>query len=167
MTVDAGVPGISRAVPVADAGGSIDSLVSPFGVVGQVYPVPAPRGGDRIRFHGADIGSGLPGVTSETAHRGFAGGRTLDDEALARLVAVAEAAERYAGRGLHDEPVLGTAAELDGPVIDLDGVPRCTPGELAQPGCPVVPLDKDAPMRWVRGLDLLTLRETWLPAVMV
>ncbi len=167
MTVDASVTGTPRAVSPADAGGSIYPLVSPFGVVGQVYPVPSPRGGDRIRFHAADVGSGVSGVTSETAHRGFAGGRALDDDDLARFIAVAEAAERYAGRGLHEEPVFCTAAELDGPVIDLHRAPRCTSDELAQPGCPVVPLDMGAPMRWVKGLDLMTLSETWLPAVMV
>lgn len=153
--------------PTAAADGLIDSLVSPFGVVGQEYSAPAPRGADRIRFHSADVGSGRSGVSSDTAKRVRVAGRVLDDYALARFIAIAEGAERYAGKGLRDKPILCAASELDGPVIDLDRAPRCTAREYAQPGCPVVPLDKNGPMRWVKGFDLITLRETWLPAVMV
>jgi ribosomal protein S12 methylthiotransferase accessory factor len=106
-------------------------------------------------------------VTAEPAKRALVAGRALDDEVAARLIAIAEGAERYAGRGLRDKPIFCPARELDGAVIDLDRLPRCTAHEYAQPGCPVVPVDKDAPMRWVKGVDLITLRETWLPAVMV
>jgi ribosomal protein S12 methylthiotransferase accessory factor len=167
VTDDAGLSTVVHPVPTAAADGPIDSLVSPFGVVGREFPAPAPRGADRVRFHSADVGSGQSGVTSDPAKRGLVAGRVLDDDVLARFIAIVEGAERYAGRGLRDKPVSCTARELDGPVIDLDGVPRCTAHEYAQPGCPVVPLDRDGPMRWVRGLDLITLRETWLPAVMV
>jgi ribosomal protein S12 methylthiotransferase accessory factor len=86
---------------------------------------------------------------------------------MARFISIAEGAERYAGRGIHDCPVYCTRAELDGPVIDLARLPACTPQEYAQPGCPVAPLDEHRPMRWVRGIDLGTLQPTWIPAVMV
>jgi ribosomal protein S12 methylthiotransferase accessory factor len=148
------------------ASATIDSLISPFGIVSRVYPLPAPRGANRIHGHAAGIGSGYPGVADNSARHSVGSGRTFDNADLARLIAIAEGAERYAGRGLHDKPVLCTADELDGPVIDLDRAPRCTPREYAEPGCPVVPLDKSAPLRWIKGIDLRTRQETWIPAVM-
>jgi len=90
----------------------------------------------------------------------------LDDDALARTVAVAEAAERYAGRE-HDIPVMRcAAADLEGPVIDLARLPRCSDREYADPGCPLTPFDPAAPIGWVYGTDLHTFERTWVPAVM-
>lgn len=159
-------PGL-RPAPSTVPDRPVDSLVSPFGIVGSERRALWPRGADRIRVHGADIGSGHPGLASDRMGRSRASGKVFDDAELSRFIAIAEGAERYAGRKLLDKPIFCTASELDGPGIDLDRTPRCTPREYAEPGSPVVPLDKDAPMQWVKGIDLITLEDTWLPAVAV
>ena len=79
---------------------------------------------------------------------------------------MAEAAERYAGftyemrnpaqRARPADPtpegwVVGKAAELEGDVLDLALLPRCSDTEYSNPGCPLVPFDPDAPIRWARG----------------
>jgi len=56
--------------------------------------------------------------------------------------------------------------ELDGAAIDPLRIPRCSSTELAAPGCPLRPLDPEAPIRWIRGVDLASGVATWVPAVM-
>jgi ribosomal protein S12 methylthiotransferase accessory factor len=147
--------------------GRLEQLVSPFGVLSRTRLHTQDRG-TGVFSCVALMGSGLPGVGppagSEPAHT--AGGQALADADLARLIAIAEGAERYAGR-FHTmlDPVTATASELDGPVLDLDRVPRCSAAELAA-GCPIRPPDPDQPVRWVRGFDVRTGDSAWLPAVM-
>ncbi|MET9531077.1 YcaO-like family protein [Streptomyces sp. NPDC006649] len=114
----------------------------------------------------ADGGSGCPGLgIGRSSSTGC--GRAFGDPAHARMIAIAEAAERYAA---YEPPTAehrwATAAELDGPVLDTTRLPRCSAAELARPGCPITPFDADAPVRWVQGLDLVSRERTWLPAVM-
>ncbi|WP_201760464.1 MULTISPECIES: YcaO-like family protein [unclassified Nonomuraea] len=86
---------------------------------------------------------------------------------MSRLVAVAEAVERYAGmdhpRG---ERIWATAAELGDECLEPERYPRCTAEEYAHPRCPVRPFDPHARIRWERGIDLITLEPVWVPAVM-
>ena len=143
----------------------IEALLSPAGVVGRGRPVRAPRGLGRARLYYADLGSGQPGLRPLARHK-HGWSRLLDDTALARTVAIAEAAERYAGRE-HDVPVWRCAVtELRGPVIDVDRLPRCSDREYADPGCPLVPFDPAAAIGWTQGTDLHTFEKTWVPAVM-
>ncbi|MFB7598717.1 YcaO-like family protein [Streptomyces sp. NPDC056160] len=114
----------------------------------------------------ADGGSGLPGRgVGRSPSSGC--GRAFGDPAHARMVAIAEAAERYSA---YEPPTAGhrwaTVAELDGPVLDVTRLPRCSAAELAHPACPIKPFDAEAPVRWVQGLDLVSGHRTWLPAVM-
>jgi ribosomal protein S12 methylthiotransferase accessory factor len=116
------------------------------------------------------IGSGAPGkqipgngLTAVTA----AGGKAVDDYDRARLVAIAEGAERYsAGDFLGEARVIARACDLVGPTIDLSRVARCSERELANPDCPLRPLDPRAAIRWVEGIDLAAGQPIWVPAVM-
>ncbi|MER5771049.1 YcaO-like family protein [Streptomyces sp. NPDC001985] len=137
-----------------------------MGLVSAVRPAPALRGLPRLKTASANVGSGVPGVTREPSD-GFSGGsRILDDEFLSYVVATAEAAERSAGYLTHERPRLAREAELDGPVLDMTRVPRCSEREYADPRCPVSRYDPDTPIHWSRGVDLLSGQDIWVPTVM-
>jgi len=90
------------------------------------------------------------------------------DDALALTRALAEALERYCACVYSDQQFIwATADELGTEALALDHVPRCSERELAHPACPLRLPDRTVPIRWVRGLSLLTREQTWLPAVMV
>lgn len=144
----------------------LESLVSPYGLVARTYPPVTPRGLWRLREVGADAGSARPGHPPLPSHPIVGAGRVLDDADLARTAAIAEAAERYAGYGLYSDHVWARVADLDGAVLDVARIPRCSPSEYEQPGCLAVPFDENAIIRWVRGTDLASAEELWLPAVM-
>jgi ribosomal protein S12 methylthiotransferase accessory factor len=162
---------------LADRGGehlsALDSLVSSYGVVASVWPP-----GDLFRGPGelvsatATAGWGVrTGQGTRTVRkRGkvtTGSGRSMGSPGHARLVAIAEAAERYAGDDILGEPrVWATAAELDGPVLDPGRYPRCSAAEYSAAGCPVRPFDPDARIRWVRGLELTGGGPVWVPAAM-
>jgi len=144
---------------------TLDSLVSPYGVVAAVGPAGAAfRGPAQLAQFRATAGRGA-GRSKTKALAG--GGRALGSPAQARLVAIAEAAERYAAGDFLGEPrVHATYAELDGLVLDPARFPRCSAAELRRPGCPVTPFDPKVPIRWVRGLELTSGEPVWVPAVM-
>ncbi len=141
---------------------AIGALVSPFGVVSGGRRMRPPRGLGRMYAHSALLGSGCPGM-SRDALTGT--GIRLDDLDAARLIGVAEAAERYAAADLPGT-LVASIRERPEPAIDPARIPACSATELADPRCPVVPLDPDLPIRWVRGLDLATGVPIWVPAVM-
>jgi ribosomal protein S12 methylthiotransferase accessory factor len=147
--------------------GRAEQLVSPFGVLSGTRTRHQDRGSDAFVCT-ALMGSGQPGVgpAAGSPLSGMAGGQALADADLARLVAIAEGAERYTGR-YHTmlEPVTAAASALDGLVLDLARLPRCSQAELAA-GCPIRPPDPNQPIRWVRGFDVRTGDRAWLPAVM-
>ncbi|MGE3508715.1 MAG: YcaO-like family protein [Vicinamibacterales bacterium] len=96
---------------------------------------------------------------------GAGGGLTPD---VARIRAIGESLERYCSCVYDDKQfICATANELGADALALDGIPRCSEQELAHPRCPLVRPDKDAPIRWVRGVSLLDGRCLWVPAVMV
>jgi ribosomal protein S12 methylthiotransferase accessory factor len=146
---------------------SIDSLVSSLGVVGHVRRAPTPKGLTRLDLHFGSAGR-LPAHGCAAPAEDTTGiGRVLDDPALSRTVAIAEAAERYAGERLHMPVTRAAMAELDGAVLDMSRIPRCSPAEYAHPGCRLVPFDENAVINWVMGVDLVSGRDLWVPAVMV
>lgn len=143
-------------------------LVSPFGVLSAIRTRAQDRGLPEVFGAVALMGSGLPGTgpATDSVLDRSAGGLSLADADLARLVAIAEGAERYAGRNYTAlQPVTATASALDGPVLDLARLPRCSPAELAA-GCPIRPPDPGQPIRWVRGFGIRTGDPVWVPAVM-
>jgi ribosomal protein S12 methylthiotransferase accessory factor len=155
----------------------LETLVSPFGVVADVHSIPAPRGIGKSAFMAAYFGQHLP-LPDPSRERdavrpsrppvgamtsGF--GRALDAE-QARLTAIAEAAERYSACGF-DEPVVCAAfRDLDGPALDIERIPRCSPKELEAPGCRLRTLDPGLPIRWIQATDLSRGDQTWIPAIM-
>jgi ribosomal protein S12 methylthiotransferase accessory factor len=160
-------------IQVARAGGDgtracLDGLASPLGVVSLPRHLLSFRGLSRVHVQVASAGSGWPGRGILDGHESVSGcGRVLDDPELARTVAIAEAAERYAGANFHEVAVWNRIADLHEPTIDTSRLPRCSPREYAHPRCPLVPFDSRASIRWVKGVDLISSAETWVPAVMV
>jgi ribosomal protein S12 methylthiotransferase accessory factor len=87
---------------------------------------------------------------------------------LAWVRAVAEGAERYANIvHAQEDFVVASAAELGDAAIDLDRLPRCSEAELANPRCPLRAPSKTEPMRWARGVSLISGRELHVPASFV
>lgn len=143
---------------------ALSSLVSPFGVIHQAFTIPPPRGLAILTRARATIG-----MTGQEGDRDTVGlGSSLDDPVTASTVALAEAAERYAGiaPGLAVACTLARAADLDGAVVDLKRLPRCSVGEYATPGCRVRPFDADAIIRWSRGIELASGVPMWVPSIM-
>ena len=97
----------------------------------------------------------------------IATGRRLGDVEESHVVAIAEGAERYSGFHFNRSMTWASRRELDGAVLDLSRIPRCSASELSAPGCPLLELDPDAPMRWIRGIDLVSGIAIWVPAIMV
>jgi ribosomal protein S12 methylthiotransferase accessory factor len=145
---------------------SLDTLVSPFGVVAACWASAEYRGLDRLNAGRATAGArrGARGKGELTL---TGDGRIVGSPEHARLVAIAEAAERYASGDFLGEPRRwATADELDGAVLDPARYPRCSAAEYAAPGCPVAPFLPEERIRWVRGLELTSGDPIWLPAVM-
>ncbi|MGW6503604.1 YcaO-like family protein [Nonomuraea angiospora] len=157
---------------------SLNVLLSPYGVVSRVETAHELDSPERLSFAVAGIGSGMPGRATSSYGRiqkgglaavnhVFSGGRAWDSPAMARFVAIAEGAERYAGFDiLGEERIWATADELGGDCLDPARYPRCSPAEYGAADCPMRPFDPAARIRWSRGLDLVTGREVWVPSVM-
>ncbi|WP_326613889.1 YcaO-like family protein [Streptomyces scopuliridis] len=151
--------------PFGDAlAAGLRALVSPYGVMSEVLPGAPVRGLRRLSLASARIG-GAPGVERPDEFRGA--GRSLDGPEQAALTAIAEGAERYAGADFPGErEVWATAAELDGRVLDMSALPKCSPREYSGGRCPVTLYDPHQRIRWTQGLDLATTEPMWVPAVM-
>ncbi len=150
----------------------LESLVTPFGpiAVTRKHPSDARKAPGGLVSISAVVGSGVPGrpVRDGTAKTlKTAGGRSIDDPDLARLIAIAEGAERYSAADFLGEPrVLARPDELPGAFLDMSTVPRCSDREYSVLKCPLRPFDPAIPIRWVQGINLISGELTWLPAVM-
>ncbi|SCE72235.1 YcaO-like family protein [Micromonospora chokoriensis] len=146
---------------------SLDGLVSPYGLVSRVGALATP--GLPADFCYWKSEAGAPGPVRRLGHQEnlVGSGQAWDDPGLARFVAVAEVAERYAGRDvLAEERIWATAEELGDECLEPERYPRCTEAEYAHPDCPIVPFDPRAAIRWTSGLDLVTGEPVWVPAVL-
>lgn len=145
----------------------LDMLVSRYGLVSWVSnPAPSPTF-SRVWGSSADLGRPGFGPLREGTPRVHGGGKAWDDPAPTRTVAIAEAAERYAGFDLlGEERRRATADELGGVCLEPWRYPRCAPEEYARAGDRIVPFDPGTPIRWSQGVDLLTGEPRWVPAVM-
>jgi ribosomal protein S12 methylthiotransferase accessory factor len=152
----------------------LEELISPAGLVTTVRQLESPPGDPAFAVYSAqlgDLGAALPelrrtgGLDGTT---GISGAGSHDDPATARWLSVAEALERYATCVYSpDQFIWATAAELGDEALDVTRCPRVSANEQAHPGCFAVPPDPDAPMRWVRGVSLMSGRRVWVPAVLV
>ena len=159
--LDDGVADAESVAPLA----MVENLVSPWGVVCGVYAAATFRGLAELAHFVADAGRVDPRtVDNGTVH---GSGHGLNGPERARLIAVAEAAERYAGGDILAEPrVWATAAQLSGRVIEPDRFPRCSAAEYADARCPLGPVDPVGSIRWVRGTELVSGEAIWVPAAM-
>src|SRR4051812_16707344 len=175
-----GVPSMTRRTPdrAGDPGaanGSLRELVSPLGgLIESVVHLGTEPGFAPFPVSLATVGDltqVLPTVSAATGGRSTrheldgAGGAV--DPAHASLLSIAEALERYSCCVYDDAQFrVATGRELGDDALDLRLVPRCSDRELAHPRCPVVAPDLDAPIRWVRGVSLMTGCLRWVPAVL-
>ena len=127
---------------------SLDVAVAQLGDLSELFP----------RLRAAD---GRPLGTT-----GLAGACADEDDSVAGLKAIAEAAERYAmSVVLPDEVTIATANELGKDAIDWHLFPRCRDSEYdAFPL--LVPFDPDKKMRWVPGISLGTGRRLYVPVAL-
>lgn len=159
--VDHGTAGPDDLVSLA----VLEDLVSPVGVVCAVHAMATIRGLTELAGFVADTGRvNLHAADGETV---YGSGYRVAAPGLARLIAIAEAAERYAGGDfLAEARVWATAAELSGWVLEPERFPRCSAAEYTHPRCPVGPPDPDSPIRWVSGTELASGEPIWVPATM-
>lgn len=142
----------------------LEHLVSPYGVISEVTSSTQLRGFGRLSLASAQVGA-APGIDRADEFGGS--GRAVDRPDLARLIAIAEAAERYAGAEFPGEPgVLARAAELDGLVIDMTTIPRCSTREYESGRCPLTRYRPEVPIRWLQGTELTSGEDVFVPAVM-
>lgn len=145
-------------------------LAGPYGAVGPPQRVNThgwmPR---ECAMYTAATGnpSAVTGPYRADARSGYGTGRAYGDPGRARLLAVAEAMERYAGlmnpaHGL----VTASAADLGGDALDLGRIARCSARELNRPGCPVHDADPARPIRWTEAVDMHTGGTVFVPAVL-
>lgn len=154
----------------------LDELVSPLGgLIARTIRLPNPPGEPEMPVFSARLGdiAELRPAIRESALWGptraeFDGAGAGPDAQRALHIALAESLERYATCIYsEDQFVWATASELGGEALDLDACPRCSAAELANPACIVVSPNKRLPMRWVRGVSLMSGAPTWIPAVLV
>jgi ribosomal protein S12 methylthiotransferase accessory factor len=145
----------------------LERLVSPYGVVSVTEATETRFGNRTVQRCLSKVGSSRPGSGTHRDDHIICGGATVGSADKARLVAIAEGAERYAGRALlHEERIWATADELAGQCLEPQRYPRCSTAEIDHEDCPVVPFDTKASIRWVRGMDLVRRTSIWVPATM-
>lgn len=153
----------------------LERLVAPLGgLVGRIASHLPPATAPYFPVCVASLGNltaVAPTVAEATAGKSVFGlidgaGTALTIE-HARLLAVAEALERYSSAVFADDQLLwASSTELGSEALDLGLVPHCSPLELLHPRCPVLAPRTDIPQRWVRGWSLTRERPMWIPAVM-
>jgi ribosomal protein S12 methylthiotransferase accessory factor len=158
-----------------DAGPRLRDLVSPLGgLINDVSRLPVEPSSPQLAVFSASLGDVSAVLVDQCGPEclgSLDGAGTGLDLERAEIVAVAESLERYANC-VYDERQFrwATAEELAAlgeDAVDLEALPRCSPTELADPQCPVVPADRTARIRWIRGLDLRTGKPAWVPATLV
>jgi len=147
-------------------------MVTPFGPIAAARKLASDRRNVPAALDcvSAMIGSGAPGrplPDGTTKTLKITGGRTIGNPVLAEVIAIAEGAERYASADiLGEQRILTTVDQLDGEAIEMSTIPRCSDKEYSSGKCPLRPPDLSLPIRWVQGVNLLSGRPTWLPAIM-
>jgi ribosomal protein S12 methylthiotransferase accessory factor len=95
-----------------------------------------------------------------------AGAGSSFDRQRARLAAICEAAERYAGSllGRRSMLVRGSFAALRDMAVDPRSLPLGSEREYARPDCPVAPFHEDLELDWVWASSLTRDRPILVPA---
>jgi ribosomal protein S12 methylthiotransferase accessory factor len=92
---------------------------------------------------------------------------THADPELALAATLGETAERYAGSFVPGGLPLATADELGDEAVPPDDFALYHPCQYGAPGFPFEPFTGGSRVRWVRGLELGSGAERWLPAQLV
>ncbi|MFE9367949.1 YcaO-like family protein [Streptomyces sp. NPDC006978] len=153
---------------------AMGKLVSPYGLVSRLTWLPVTEGEPDFQVYSGSLGNPGAVLASQSAwsHDPTSGnfdgaGGALDRETAAHLAA-AESLERYSSiawdpRGM----IWATAAELGKDAIPPWDWPTCSPAELADPRCGLIPADPAVPLRWVEGWSFTRGRKVYVPAVQV
>lgn len=162
----------TRSVPASLA--AMGRLVSPYGLVSKLTPLPIREGEP---FYSVVTGSlGNPGAVlaahpdweHDPSSGNFDGaGGSVDPEIAAHL-AIAESLERYSSCAWHpDAMIWATADELGEDAIPPTSWPNLSSAEYADPKCGLVPPDPRIPLRWVEAWSLTRGKKVYVPAVQV
>jgi ribosomal protein S12 methylthiotransferase accessory factor len=121
-------------------GSTLDSLVSPYGLVSRLSRLPVADGEPRFSIYSGSQGN--PGRVLD-AHPHWSHDPTMGnvdgaggdiDPAQASFLAVAESLERYSSCAWRPERMIwATAEELGDEAIPADQWPHCSAAELADP----------------------------------
>ncbi|WP_329529419.1 YcaO-like family protein [Streptomyces sp. NBC_01462] len=162
---------------------NLGSLISPYGVAGEVRELTYSPGEPTVPGYGSLAGQVLSlleedpldrtGSVERTrgsrvgASEDFTAAGTADTPERARLLALAEVLERYCATMAQDPGAVirASAQDLGDEALDLSSLPRLSAEEYARPGQPLLPPDPTAPIRWVRGWSLTRRRPVYVPAV--
>ena len=147
-------------------------LVSPYGLVSSLSWLPVAEGEPDFSIYSGSLGDPgqalavQAGWDHDPSSGNFDGaGGALDREHAAHL-AVAESLERYSSCAWSPDLLRWASAdELGEDAIPPAAWPQCSPAELADPACGLVPSDPRVPIRWVQGWSLTRRRPVYVPAV--
>lgn len=121
-----------------------------LGNISQCYPHLVDSYGNSIQGRLSPTGSGA----SENLGEAF-------------ICALVESLERYATMVyLNDEIEIACTAEMGNACIDMQTIPCCSLKELADPKCPVTPLDRNEPIRWIKAYSIVKDRCEYVPLAM-
>ena len=160
--------------PVAPSLARAASLESPVGLVSRTAELAQAPGEPAFSIWTGFLGDLSAPLRSQTTwnHRVESGnidgaGGAIDAD-LARHIAIVESLERYSSCSWEAEELIwDTPAGLGEAAIGPERWPACSPAELADPQCGLIPSDPRIPLRWVRGWSLTRGREVFVPAVLV
>ncbi|WP_043563867.1 YcaO-like family protein [Actinomyces israelii] len=160
--------------PIAPSLARAASLESPVGLVSRTAELAQAPGEPAFSIWTGFLGDLSAPLRSQTTwnHRVESGnidgaGGAIDAD-LARHIAIVESLERYSSCSWEAEELIwDTPAGLGDAAIGPERWPACSPTELADPQCGLIPSDPRIPLRWVRGWSLTRGREVFVPAVLV
>ena len=160
--------------PAAPSLARAASLESPVGLVSRTAELAQAPGEPAFSIWTGFLGDLSAPLRSQTTwnHRVESGnidgaGGAIDAD-LARHIAIVESLERYSSCSWEAEELIwDTPAGLGEAAIGPERWPACSPAELADPQCGLIPSDPRIPLRWVRGWSLTRGREVFVPAVLV
>ena len=145
------------------------SLVSPYGLVSQVYPLHANEADPPFHVHlgrtGHSIHEGQ--ITFEGDIGNTDGAGSGSDSTTAEFIAVMESLERYSSAMWDARSfLLESENNLQERFVSPNQFPRCSTAELDS-GHVLRRYDPGVPIRWVRGWSLTSGHQVWVPAIAV
>lgn len=173
-TTSAVSPAVRRAAGPTGCMRDLERLVSPYGLVSHVTEHRARNGEPDFNVHLARLGSaaralrnlGALDLNEDIGNSDGAGTGLVAERA--RLLAVAEALERYSVAAWHDDDlVIAAESELTEAHVSPSRWAQCSPTELAAPGSHLAAYDPTMPIRWTRAWSLTRKASVLVPAIAV